>query len=166
MKIKRFIEQTEYLIQSENGGVYGRIFKISEEYCAKALHFHGEILCGEREIQNLNKEFKIMNRLYQGKISVPKPVGVFNICLPEVSTKVPGLVMEYIEDGIYPWKLKNIINKLDFLTLKELQKAMRLGYIPGHDCYTYSNNVLWSERRQNIVLIDFGDWVKENSKYF
>ena len=156
MKLKRFLSQNKTIPEFIEGGVYGLIYRISEDHCAKVLHICGDIIQENFVIDNLYHEFKIMKGLYCKKVSVPKPEGIFKIQFPQIG-KYPALIMEYI-NGIKTWKLENRFDELSTLTSRELEKARKFGYVPGEDCGVDSNNVLWSDERKKIVLIDFGNW--------
>ena len=112
--------------------------------------------------ERLTKEYEIARDLYNNRISVPKPFGVFD--LPFEKQKLPAFVMQYI-DG------KNLIELMESyksarislrlyektreLAAMEIEAAKKIGFVP-YDANAKGNIML--SKSGKIYLIDFGMW--------
>ena len=69
------VEGNKANVYGINGAYAGKIMKVpfSEVSCTSVLRND------EMSIEKLDKEYSIANELYEGNISVPKPIGVFNV---------------------------------------------------------------------------------------
>ncbi|MDP3882342.1 MAG: hypothetical protein Q8Q31_05690 [Nanoarchaeota archaeon] len=121
-------------------------------------------------LRRLHREHAVACALRREGVSVPFPLGIFQVELPVQfpygsgpGSKYPAFVMEYIEG---PTLYKGIIHpseKFDLvqsLADKELTKARRLGFIPFD---LGASNVIWSEVQQKVYLIDFYRWKRKTS---
>jgi serine/threonine-protein kinase RIO1 len=154
VKLERFVQDftPEYLSE----GVHGTIYRVSEDYVAKFVK-------SSTKLTNLLKEFKIAKELYALGVSVPKPIGFFEVYKPKSVHSpegyYPAFVMEFIPDARYLDLTDLSINEYSRakdLWKIELQKVKDLKFKP-EDC-SDQNNALYVLPRDKVYLIDFFDW--------
>ncbi len=135
------------------------IYQIDEGILAKVYH---EGIEGDLDGAKMKAlyEYGIAKRLYDSKISVPCPKGVFLVPIKTNSTeRYPSFVMEYIsgytlrelENTDFRDRTHDLVQKAQV----ELEKAEKLGFIPKDLCLS---NLLWSPNTNEIYLIDFTQW--------
>lgn len=139
-------------IEFIGSGTSGIVYRISEQYAAKIIKtiFRG--------VLDISQEYKIARDLYDRGISVPRPIGVFDLDLPDGFVK-KGFVYEYFPETAAEFLKRNPHHdgRIREIIQKELRKARGFGYIPSPDANMHKN-ILISGREP--VLIDFGLWGK------
>ena len=112
----------------------------------------------------LNHEFEIATELHKSNISVPEPIGVFNVQCKENIFFYPAFIMEYWENGkgVFINNLKNpeLKQRAKSLLDNEINSSMSLGFI-CEDAY-YEENSLYSIQKDKICVLDFEYWNKKN----
>lgn len=115
----------------------------------------------------------ICSKAYEKGISVPKPLGMFNILHPETNKKKPAFVLQYIKGSTLNRLVRSALldencfefidkkkivekwNHIKDLYEKELKKAESLGFINNDNNY---GNGIWNLKEGKVYLIDFGRW--------
>lgn len=138
-------------------GVWGRVFRVSNFHVAKVCKSHIGSL--ETKVDWLTHQNDIAQKAYAKGISVPEPVGVFNVELRLAKNKdqkiVPGFIMEYINGRLLSDIDKKELKKVKDLWYSEKEKALQSGFIIFD---AYEHNAIWCPERERVYLIDFEGW--------
>ncbi len=154
-------------------GTRGIVLQISRDYAAKIL-FSGDVFSTspvnyvlrneEEAVGELEYEFEINEGLYLRNLRVPEPIGVERIKVFEKQS-YPALIMQYLP---YPSGADlgyHEFEKARKLALKEIERAMDRGFVPGGDALN-PNNIMYDRRNKQVYLIDFGLWEFELGEEF
>ncbi|MBW2978266.1 hypothetical protein KY331_05455 [Candidatus Woesearchaeota archaeon] len=134
------------------------VLRLSASHAAK---LHLENPPSRMSLRSLEEECSIAKGLYDSGVSVPKPLGVFQVSVDLGSVSYrnhPAFVMEYV-----PGRTLNGLSPETQETAKalrdaEIAKAREAGFVPGD--YSWEGNTIWSPQRQRAYLIDFETWKK------
>jgi RIO-like serine/threonine protein kinase len=158
-KAERLDEGTEAVIY-KSGALVAKVLHNSQNADSNVL---------QNVRERLTKEYEIARDLYESKISVPKPFGVFDLPF-ENGKKCPAFIMQYIDGKNLSELMESYKNARISLRLydnaKELaaiqiEAAKKIGLVP-YDANAKGNIMLSKSGR--IYLIDFGQWQRVNPR--
>jgi hypothetical protein len=104
---------------------------------------------GPRETE---KELEVALDLFNEKVSIPTPRGLFRINI--FGEEKTGFGMDYIANSKNAYGSK----EAEDLMQTEIEKARKVGYNPVD--IMYKHNCLWIPEDKKIYLIDFVGWKK------
>ncbi len=157
-KAKRLDEGTEAVIY-KSGGLVAKVLHNSE-------NADSNVLKNIRE--RLTNEYEIARDLYENKISVPKPFGIFDLLFE--NKECPAFVMQYIDgknlsELMESYKSARISLRLydnaRELAAIQIEAARKIGLVP-YDANAKGNIVL--SKSGIVYLIDFGQWQRVNPR--
>ncbi|MEK6760420.1 MAG: hypothetical protein AABX93_00695 [Nanoarchaeota archaeon] len=148
-----------------NQGKEALIYSIGEGRVARVLH--GNFNSIRECYQKLFHEYDVALEFHENGISVPQPVGVFelNVFANGRGTNYPAFVMEQIYGKTFG-ELKSATSREEYEKWRkrveaEIGKAEALGFY-AHDSRNKENSMLSDSGK--IYLIDFGCWKKTTSQ--
>jgi hypothetical protein len=152
VRVQELIQERGLLTELVGSGGDGEVYKLTDDYVVKIA----EKDCG------INHEYSIADELYKAGISVPRPMGIFNVKI-DYGGYVPekeGFVMGFArKDKCKRGKKLELNQRLN----QELEKCKRLGFIPFDIDWDErkGHNVLYNKKRDIFYLIDFDFWKRK-----
>lgn len=137
-------------------GAHGKVYRLTDNYVVKVLWDRAHIKKG------VEHEFFIACELCGEGISVPKPIGLFDVEVKEGSSiyNRKGFVMAFVPDSnVYGYKKCVLKRRLN----RELRKCKRLGFDPldPPNFVLGKHNVLYDKKQDKLYLIDFYHWQRK-----
>jgi hypothetical protein len=143
-------------IRVNNGGSNSVVYFISDNRVVKVDR--------NKNWNFIPAEFEIQKELYGKGYPVPRPYGIFPVETPKgdfgVNGPEKGLFMERIHGNnldelagaskFYP-EAREIVRKI------ELNEGIKISWDYG----LHPRNIMYDEKNDRIVLIDFGNWVRD-----
>ncbi len=141
------------------------VFRVSANHVAKPLGSWEDIERWKKSgfyNDTLKREYEICKRLYESGVTVPEPLGIFEVALrgyfldffkPKIRR---AFVMQYI-----PGPTLNEImgtkrlQHAEGLWKSEIERAVALGFKP-HDIGP--QNAIWNKKEDQVYLVDFEGW--------
>lgn len=160
------IQENQPLTEVIGDGGYSRVYKLTDDYVVKVMFDDGH------RDRNRDYEYIIANELYEAGISVPKPVGLFDVKVVRahygrIFMEEGGFVLErgFVMDRVRDDKVecfdkgRELGQRLD----RELTKCEELSFIPHDNCWygRGGHNVLYDKKQDKLYLIDFGLWERK-----
>lgn len=165
--LEKFAGQTLFWTSEMGRGVY----EISREHVAKTFRENRlEIsYCGDGSLDSYQTElfipeavdeFEILKKAYGSGLQVPKPEGLYGVCLKNEYIEfngVPALVMQkipgcHICDITDPEEIDEAYRQFE----NQINIAEEKGFIPRDN--RYDKNILWDNNKKKTYIIDLQDW--------
>lgn len=151
--IKGLIEGNQPLTEIVDSGSCSEVYKLTDDYVVKIG-------------RSVNHEYLIAKGLYNADVSVPKPIGVFDVKVNPSKNykggiKAKGFVMEFVHDDKENLEISKRC-EIEQRFVQELKKCRKLGFVPSDiEWYGLSrHNVLYDKKQDKLYLIDFELWEK------
>lgn len=155
--VRRLIRENEPLTEIVGSGADGYVYKINNNYAVKVLSWN-------YEGRGVDYEYDVAQELYRFGVSVPKPIGVFDV-KTKTSGKTrneKGFVMEFVHGTkSSDSNKKNLELELEYK--KEIKKCKKAGFVPKDTEWNEwaGHNVLYDEKQDKIYLVDLIRWRKK-----